>query len=156
MTESGLPILANDIHIGLTMPSIWHAVGLHGGDFDVIGFTLPGVPGVITGHNADIAWGLTSLAPMPQDFYIERLDDTVQPTNTSTMANGSTWNTCRKHRGARQRPGCSGYLRHPTWPDHELHVLQEAHYCPPDGYALGAARQQHPVYLHPGKLNMSL
>ena len=80
MTESGLPILANDIHIGLTMPSIWHAVGLHGGEYDVVGFTLVGVPGVITGHNADISWGLTSLGPDTQDFYIERLDDTVQPT----------------------------------------------------------------------------
>lgn len=80
MTETGMPLLANDIHIGLTMPSIWHAVGLHGGRFDVIGFTLPGVPGVITGHNADIAWGLTNLGPDGQDHYIERLDDTQKPT----------------------------------------------------------------------------
>lgn len=80
MTETGMPILANDIHIGLTMPSIWHAVGLHGGRFDVVGFTLPGVPGIITGHNADIAWGLTNLGSDAQDFYIERLDDTQEPT----------------------------------------------------------------------------
>jgi penicillin amidase len=80
MTETGLPILANDIHIGLTMPSIWHAVGLHGGRFEVVGFTLPGVPGVITGHNADIAWGLTNLGSDAQDLYIERLDDVQEPT----------------------------------------------------------------------------
>ncbi len=80
MTESGMPIVANDIHIGLTMPSIWHAVGLHGGRFDVVGFTLPGVPGIITGHNADIGWSITNLGSDAQDFYIERLDDTVQPT----------------------------------------------------------------------------
>lgn len=80
MTESGMPIVANDIHIGLTMPSIWHAVGLHGGRFDVVGFTLPGVPGVLTGHNADIAWGVTSLSPDGQDYYIERLDDPRNPT----------------------------------------------------------------------------
>ncbi len=80
MTESGEPIIANDIHIGLTMPSIWHAVGLHGGRFDVIGFTLPGVPGIITGHNADIGWSITNFGSDAQDYYIERLDDTVQPT----------------------------------------------------------------------------
>lgn len=80
LTETGMPILANDIHIGLTMPSIWHAVGLHGGRFDVIGFTLPGVPGVITGHNADIAWGLTNLGSDSEDYYIERLDDVRKPT----------------------------------------------------------------------------
>lgn len=80
MTETGLPIIANDIHIGLTMPSIWHAVGLHGGRFDVVGFTLPGVPGIITGHNADIAWSITNLGSDAQDYYIERLDDVRSPT----------------------------------------------------------------------------
>ena len=80
MTETGLPILANDIHIGLTMPSIWHAVGLHGGRFDVVGFTLPGVPGIITGHNADISWSITNLGSDSQDYYIERLDDVFKPT----------------------------------------------------------------------------
>lgn len=79
MTETGMPILANDIHIGLTMPSIWHAVGLHGGRFDVIGFTLPGVPGVITGHNADISWGITNLGSDSQDYYMHRLDDVFKP-----------------------------------------------------------------------------
>lgn len=80
MTETGMPILANDIHIGLTMPSIWYAVGLHGGRFDVVGFTLPGVPGVITGHNADIAWGITNFGADAQDYYVERLDDVIKPT----------------------------------------------------------------------------
>lgn len=80
LTESGMPILANDIHIGLTMPSIWHGVGLHGGRFDVVGFTLPGVPGVITGHNADIAWGITNFGSDAQDYYVERLDDVMKPT----------------------------------------------------------------------------
>ncbi|MCB9007024.1 MAG: MFS transporter [Ardenticatenaceae bacterium] len=80
MTESGDPIIANDIHIGLTMPSIWHAVGLHGGRFDVVGFTLPGVPGIITGHNANIGWSITNFGSDAQDFYLERLDDTLKPT----------------------------------------------------------------------------
>lgn len=80
MTETGMPIIANDIHIGLTMPSIWHAVGLHAGRFDVVGFTLPGVPGIITGHNADIGWSITNLGSDAQDYYIERLDDVIKPT----------------------------------------------------------------------------
>ncbi len=80
MTETGTPIIANDIHIGLTMPSIWHAVGLHGGRFDVVGFTLPGVPGIISGHNANIGWSITNLGSDAQDYYIERLDDVAKPT----------------------------------------------------------------------------
>ncbi len=79
-TATGMPMLANDTHLGLNMPSIWYENGLHGGRFDSVGFTCPGVPMVIIGHNSRIAWGVTNLAPDVQDFYIEKLDDPARPT----------------------------------------------------------------------------
>jgi penicillin amidase len=78
-TASGKPLLANDVHIGLGLPSTWYESGLHGGRFDVVGFTLPGVPLVVLGHNGHMAWGMSNLGPDTQDFYIEKLDDPKAP-----------------------------------------------------------------------------
>jgi penicillin amidase len=79
-TATGLPLLANDTHLGLNMPSIWYENGLHGGRFDSVGFSFPGAPMVIIGHNSRIAWGVTNLGPDVQDFYIEKLNDPIHPT----------------------------------------------------------------------------
>ncbi len=60
-TASGKPILANDPHLPFTLPSTWHMVHLKAPGLNVAGATLPGVPGVISGHNEFIAWGITNL-----------------------------------------------------------------------------------------------
>jgi penicillin amidase len=79
-TASGAPMLANDPHLAPAMPSIWFQVGLHcrsvGTEcpFDVAGSSFSGVPGVIIGHNARIAWGFTNLGPDVTDLYLERVD----------------------------------------------------------------------------------
>ena len=79
-TPTGAPLLMNDPHLSIQMPSIWYQVGLHcrtvSADcpFDVVGFSFAGVPGVIIGHNADIAWGFTNTGPDVQDLYIEKLN----------------------------------------------------------------------------------
>ncbi len=73
-TESGLPLLANDPHLGIQMPSIWYQVGLHAPGWDVVGFSFAGIPGVIVGHNNQIAWGVTNVGPDVQDLYIERIN----------------------------------------------------------------------------------
>jgi penicillin amidase len=85
-TASGKPILANDMHLGIQMPSIWYEIGLQGVDengrvgrtaacpFNVRGYSFPGVPFVIAGHNDRIAWGHTSQYGDVQDLYIERLN----------------------------------------------------------------------------------
>ena len=73
-TASGHPMLANDPHLEAQMPSIWYEMHLVGGPYDVAGATLPGVPGVIIGHNDRIAWGITNAGPDVQDLYIERFD----------------------------------------------------------------------------------
>ncbi len=71
-TETKTPLLANDPHLEAQMPSIWYLMHLSGGPYDVAGATFPGTPGVIVGHNRDIAWGVTNANPDVQDLYIER------------------------------------------------------------------------------------
>ena len=73
-TESGQPLLANDPHLGIQMPAIWYEAGLHAPGWDVVGFSFAGVPGIIIGHNANIAWGVTNVGPDTQDLYIEKVN----------------------------------------------------------------------------------
>ncbi len=73
-TATGKPILANDPHLELTMPSAWHLVHLQAPGIDVTGGSIVGLPGVIVGHNRRIAWGLTNLEFDVQDLYSEQLD----------------------------------------------------------------------------------
>lgn len=79
-TASGSPILANDPHLSISAPGIWSQVGLRCADvsadcpFDVSGFAFAGMPGVVIGHNADLAWGLTNLGADVTDFFVERVD----------------------------------------------------------------------------------
>ncbi|NKQ34116.1 MAG: penicillin acylase family protein [Chloroflexi bacterium] len=76
-TASGAPLLANDPHQGLSMPSLWYEVGLHTEDgvYDVVGGSLPGLPGVEIGHNGRIAWGVTNARPDVQDLFVETLNE---------------------------------------------------------------------------------
>lgn len=78
-TSTGLPILANDPHLTVGMPGVWHQVGLHCAaptddcTFDVSGFSFSGTPGVIIGHNDALAWGLTNMGADVTDFFLERV-----------------------------------------------------------------------------------
>ncbi|NOK62219.1 MAG: Acyl-homoserine lactone (AHL) acylase PvdQ [Chloroflexi bacterium AL-W] len=71
---SGMPLLANDPHLVLQIPSIWYENHLVGKDFHVTGASFPGCPGVIIGHNEWVAWGITNGMTDVQDVYIERFD----------------------------------------------------------------------------------
>ncbi len=73
-TVSGKPLLASDPHLPFTVPCFWHEVHLRTRDSDVTGVAIPGLPGVIIGHNRRIAWGATNLLFDVQDLYMERLD----------------------------------------------------------------------------------
>ncbi len=75
-TRSGGALLANDPHLDLQIPSVWYEQRLCGGDLDVRGFTFPGVPGIVLGHNGRIAWGFTNSSIDVQDVYLEELDET--------------------------------------------------------------------------------
>ncbi|WP_157571011.1 penicillin acylase family protein [Nocardioides insulae] len=78
-TSTGAPLLANDPHLGTSLPGVWLQVGLHcrvvseDCPLDVAGFSFSGVPGVMVGHNADIAWGFTNLDPDVTDLYLEQI-----------------------------------------------------------------------------------
>ena len=74
LTASGKPILANDPHLDWSIPAAWYQVHLKAPGLDVAGVSLPGVPGVIIGHNRRIAWGVTNLGFDVQDLYIEKID----------------------------------------------------------------------------------
>ena len=73
-STSGLPILANDPHLGLNAPSTWYFAHLSWPGHDVVGATFPGLPVVVIGHNGHAAWGMTSTGPDTQDLFIERID----------------------------------------------------------------------------------
>ncbi|MCF7826008.1 MAG: penicillin acylase family protein [Candidatus Marinimicrobia bacterium] len=75
-TTSGYPMLANDPHLGLKLPSIWYEIQLNTPDMNVYGVSLPGAPAVIIGFNQDIAWGMTNAASDAMDWFeIEFKDD---------------------------------------------------------------------------------
>ncbi len=70
-TATGKPMLANDTHLELSVPPIWYEVHLTCPGWNVKGFTLPGAPLVVIGHNDRIAWGFTNNRADVQDLYIE-------------------------------------------------------------------------------------
>ncbi|NVO30908.1 penicillin acylase family protein [Hymenobacter lapidiphilus] len=74
-TASGKPLLANDPHLQLNLPSIWYQVQLHGPTQNVYGVTIPGAPAVIIGFNADVAWGVTNVGGDVLDWYQLKFKD---------------------------------------------------------------------------------
>ena len=73
-TASGKPLLANDPHLAPSAPSILHMVHLSAPGVRVAGVTAPGLPGVVIGHNENIAWGFTNVGTDVQDLYFEKFD----------------------------------------------------------------------------------
>ncbi len=92
-TETGEPLLANDPHLSIQMPSIWYEIGLHcepvGPDcpYNVVGTSFASTPGVVIGHNDRIAWGVTNLGPDVQDLFIEK----VNPENPNQYEFQGRW-----------------------------------------------------------------
>lgn len=84
-TKSGLPLLANDPHLGLSAPAVWYFAGLHApagklpdgqthDELNVVGATLPGLPFVVLGRTQKAAWGFTNTGPDVQDLFLEALE----------------------------------------------------------------------------------
>lgn len=92
-TTTGKPLLANDPHLGIIMPSIWYQVSLHCQPkneecpYDLAGFSLAGAPGVILGHNDRIAWGFTFAQEDVMDLFIEK----VNPENPNQYEVDGKW-----------------------------------------------------------------
>ncbi|MER5216713.1 penicillin acylase family protein [Streptomyces sp. NPDC002838] len=78
-TITGKPLLANDPHLSPSLPSVWYQMGLHCRtvsskcQYDVSGYTFAGMPGVVIGHNQNIAWGMTNSGADVTDLYLEKL-----------------------------------------------------------------------------------
>jgi penicillin G amidase len=73
-TKSGKPLLANDPHLTIAIPSIWYENHLSAGNYQVAGASFVGTPAVVIGHNQHCAWGVTNGMNDTQDLYIERFD----------------------------------------------------------------------------------
>ena len=93
LTTTGMPILANDPHLSIQMPSIWYQVDMRCAPesdkcaLEMAGFSFAGVPGVIIGHNNDIAWGFTNTGPDVMDLFIEK----VNPDNPKQYEADGKW-----------------------------------------------------------------
>jgi penicillin amidase len=92
-STTGRPLLANDPHLGIQMPSIWYELGLQCVElsaecsYQAVGASFPGTPGVVIGHNPWIAWGVTTLPADVQDLYVEK----VNPDNPNQVEYQGQW-----------------------------------------------------------------
>lgn len=101
-TESGSPILANDPHLDLTLPSIWYQIQLNAPGLNSYGVSLPGAPGIIIGFNKDIAWGVTNVAADVLDFYQIKFKDN---THGEYWYNNAWKNTSQRYEKIKIRGG---------------------------------------------------
>jgi penicillin G amidase len=88
-SASGKPLVANDPHLGLGAPAIWYFTRLQSkaSGMDVIGASLPGLPFIVLGRTAQVAWGFTNTGPDVQDLYIER----INPDNPAQYQTPDGW-----------------------------------------------------------------
>lgn len=87
-SATGMPLLANDMHLGLNIPGIWYQMHqVVKGELNVTGLVLPGAPVVICGHNDSIAWGMTNTYVDNLDFYEEK----INPTDSNQYEFNGEW-----------------------------------------------------------------
>jgi len=86
-TTDGRAILANDMHLGLSVPPTWRRVTLRWGDRFATGVSLPGVPGVVAGSNGRVAWGYTNVYGDFQDYRVIE----VNPADPNQYRTRSGW-----------------------------------------------------------------
>lgn len=77
-TKSGAPILCNDLHLGLNLPSLWFEMQLTTPNYNAYGATFPGAPGIIIGYNDSIAWGVTNGGRDVRDYYEIKFKDNTR------------------------------------------------------------------------------
>jgi len=75
-SNTGAPILANDPHLGFTVPNSWYLARVESPELTIVGATAPGVPFTVLGHNGQVAWGMTSTGGDTQDLFVETVDPT--------------------------------------------------------------------------------
>lgn len=89
-TNNGRALLANDMHLTLNSPTIFHQLHLVTPDLDVIGSSIAGAPCVVRGHNEHLAWGITNARLDVTDVYTETIvPDSASPSGISTVYQGN-------------------------------------------------------------------
>jgi penicillin amidase len=91
-SASGRPLLANDPHLPLGLPSIWYEVHLVAPGLDVTGAAVPGLPFVVIGHNRQIAFGFTNVMADNQDLFVEEMN----PQNPNQVRFEGGWEDIRR------------------------------------------------------------
>lgn len=86
-TPDGRAVLANDMHLGLSVPNIWYRAFLRYGDVEISGVTLPGLPPIVVGSNGHLAWGFTVLMADIRDLV--RLE--INPENPEEYRTPEEW-----------------------------------------------------------------
>lgn len=134
---TGKPLLANDPHLPLTIPSTWYLAHLAYPNQDVVGGSLPGIPAIIAGRNRHTAWGLTNTGPDTQDLYVER----VNPEEPDEYLTPDDWahfdtreETIKVRFGDDQRITIRSTRHGPVLPEHGIFAN-----VAPKGYVLALA-----------------
>lgn len=91
-TASGSPILCNDPHLGLNLPSIWYELQIHTPEANTYGVSLPGAPGIVIGFNDSISWGVTNSERDVWDLY----KITFKDESKNEYKVGNTWQKVEK------------------------------------------------------------
>lgn len=124
---AGAPILAADPHLWLTAPSVWYLARLEFAEGGVIGGTVPGLPLILIGRNADFAWGLTSAYVDDADLHLERL----HPDDPSRHLTPRGWAPFAERRTVIPLPGGRGVPE-------VLRATANGPVVPPDQLGVGA------------------
>jgi penicillin amidase len=109
-TTTGKPLLANDPHLALSAPAIWYYAHLQTPDLDVTGASLPGLPFVVLGRNAYVAWGFTNTGPDVQDLYLEQIDP-AKPTHYKTPTGWQAFGTRTETIAVKGKPDVTHVVR---------------------------------------------
>jgi len=109
-TTTGKPLLANDPHLALSAPAIWYYTHLKTPDTDVLGASLPGLPFVVLGRNAQVAWGFTNTGPDVQDLYLEQIDPS-DPTRYKTPTGWQSFGTRTETIAVKGKPAVTHVVR---------------------------------------------
>ena len=83
-SETGKPILCNDMHLVLTLPTIWYEAHTVAKPLNMTGVTMPGIPYTLVGHNDRIGWGITLAFTDCEDLFIEKIDPDTKQVLTPT------------------------------------------------------------------------
>lgn len=88
-SETGAPLLACDPHVDVSLPGVFHMAHLAGGEYDLAGAGIAGVPGALIGHNQHVAWGVTAGMADVSDCYVEEFE----PNGSSRYRTPEGWAT---------------------------------------------------------------